>query len=274
MARRAMKRLHAGPATTVLPSLNPALAARLFPDAATTGTVPPPERAGGGVEPRRVWSLPDKCVPLLLAGAGGGGGRAPPQGFVSVTSPSTSSAADHRAVLLVDPTLSPPIRVVGYGLSAVDEAYVEGALREALAYRHQLASEARLEFGGDGHHKSAFRLVHELGDGLTALAIDVYGRHAFLTYSRACLLSASLANVSAPFACHDQIRRRADVFGALGSLPALHQVLRTDPRERQRERGTVDHHTNTSGCVACQGQAVVTRVPAVPARHHRASAIP
>jgi hypothetical protein len=191
MARRALlKRMNAGPATTVLPALHPTLAARLFPNSDHSSPEQPP---------RRVWSLPENCMPQLQGSGTTAASRPPPQGFVGVTNPLTSTSAgpaDDRAVLLVDPTLSPPIRVVrfsfsflrdlqylffllqvGYGMSAVDEAYVEGALREALTYRLQLAGEGRLELD-DARHTSAFRLVHELGDGLTALAIDVYGRHA------------------------------------------------------------------------------------------------
>lgn len=169
--------MNAGPATTVLPALHPTLAARLFPNSDHSSPEQPP---------RRVWSLPENCVPQLQGSGTTAASRPPPQGFVAVTNPLTSTSAgpaDDRAVLLVDPTLSPPIRVVGYGMSAVDEAYVEGALREALTYRRQLAGEGRLELD-DARHTSAFRLVHELGDGLTALAIDVYGRYADVqTYS-------------------------------------------------------------------------------------------
>jgi hypothetical protein len=97
--------MNAGPATTVLPALNPTLAARLFPNADHGSPEQQP--------PRRVWSLPENCVPQLQGAAAS---RPPPQGFVAVAKPLTSTSAgpsdDQRAVLLVDPTLSPPIRVV------------------------------------------------------------------------------------------------------------------------------------------------------------------
>lgn len=102
-----VQRLQAAPATTVLPALNPTLAARLFPDSSSNNGL----RQQGGGPPRRVWSLPENCVPQLVGG-GTLASRHPPQGFVAVTNPSSTSAADDRAVLLVDPTLSPPIRVV------------------------------------------------------------------------------------------------------------------------------------------------------------------
>ncbi len=61
---------------------------------------------------------------------------------------------------------------MSYENDAVDENYVESRLVEALAFRRKLAEEGRLELTND----SAYRLVHELGDGLTGLAIDIYGR--------------------------------------------------------------------------------------------------
>jgi len=138
--------------------------------------------AGGAVaegeasphQERRVWSLSESYLSQLSVR-----GSYPRGGFVKVAEP---SGAD-TAVLLVDSSLSPPIRVVGYGLETVSEEYVGNALREALAYRLRMAHEGRLELDTQGH-TSAFRLVHELGDGLTGIAIDIYGRFADVqTYS-------------------------------------------------------------------------------------------
>ncbi|KAL6048169.1 hypothetical protein QOT17_021204 [Balamuthia mandrillaris] len=149
---------------------------------------------------QRPWTLGKNLLPLF-------GNR---RGFV----PLTNTQRTLRAVALVDGTLNPPIRLVGYEMktwpkeedgggknaAAMGEDYIEEKLLEALRHRMQLWRENRLNLSvvaaktkrgeeeGEAREVSkkyaAFRLVNENGDDLTGLAIDVYGRYAEVqTYS-------------------------------------------------------------------------------------------
>lgn len=58
-----------------------------------------------------------------------------------------------------------------------DARSLRDRLADAVQVRHGLAQLAHVESCDDGGPTTAYRLVHEHGDGLPGLAVDVYGEH-------------------------------------------------------------------------------------------------
>ena len=107
------------------------------------------------------WSLPRSMLPRLPRSSG----------FVPFR-----RSNGQVGVMLIDPEMDPPARVVSHDLAAMDHAYLMRQLADALAYRRALAEEKRLDLGP----AAAYRLVNETGDGLPGLAIDIYAGFALL----------------------------------------------------------------------------------------------
>eukprot|EP01132_Coremiostelium_polycephalum_P000587 gene587-733_t len=99
------------------------------------------------------------------------------KGFINFAS--SSFDVDNKPIsgcALVDPLLSPPIRVLSFNDPIFSRDYIEKSIKDSIKYREELSRENRLNIGLN----SAYRLINGEGDGLAGIHVDVFGDYLLL----------------------------------------------------------------------------------------------
>ncbi|KAK5575362.1 hypothetical protein RB653_010621 [Dictyostelium firmibasis] len=89
----------------------------------------------------------------------------------------TNNDGSVNGIALIDRGIEPEIRIMNYGNELFSRDYIQKSLKKAMEYREKLSNDKIIDIGP----KSAYRLVNDGSDGLSALTVDVYADYLHIT---------------------------------------------------------------------------------------------